>query len=181
MADLLIQFHALPEELLQFLRGIVSDFDTHTVAFRFHPFSASEIDQGDLDRVFSDPSFRRLALTLLPPVLPASSGNQFADQNRDGLFVDIGRLTDKGLTESCLAARTDQDQALKIWKQVARRLKSATMQGAVAVNSQTGATSRLPHHRYTEGAKRSYEQGVPILPVAGTSKLRLGEAMENPS
>lgn len=52
------------------------------------------------------------------------------------------------------------------------RLRSMTKLGTVAVNPQTGAAVRLKDHRFSHGAKELESEGVPMLPAAGTSRLR---------
>jgi hypothetical protein len=72
MADISIQFHAMPEELLAFVRQIVADFDLHVVALRFRPFNAGELSERQLGGCFSvDSPCRRLHFTLKKPVFPS--------------------------------------------------------------------------------------------------------------
>ena len=63
MADILTQFHALPEELLQFVKECVAEFKLHVVAMRFFPFDAIEINPDELEAVFSNSSpYEEIAL-----------------------------------------------------------------------------------------------------------------------
>jgi hypothetical protein len=168
MADISIQFHALPEELLAFVRQIVADFDLHTVALRFRPFDASALSKGRLDNCFSDESsYKRLHFTIGKPVLPAAHELDFSDKNPDSLRLDIGTLGEDGLRESWLSARTENLAAIATWKKIAKRLKSLTEQGATAVNPKTGRMGPAKSHRFTEGAKRLEATGIPMLTITG--------------
>src|SRR5271156_548730 len=107
MADISIQFHALPEELLPFVKECIADFNLHVVAMRFFPFEAIEVKSHDLDAVFSDSSpYEELGLTLCEPSLPVKSNTNFYDKNPDLLRIDIRRTEEKGLEQTRIAART---------------------------------------------------------------------------
>jgi hypothetical protein len=174
MSDISIQFHAVPEELLQFLDECVRQFALRIVAIRLNPFIAFELEPERLQQVLTDPSIRRLSLSTGSPSLPAASGNAFEDENPDNLLVDIGRRTEKGLSESWIACRTSSPRHLAVWKQIEKRLKTMTHIGATAINPKTGACARLARHRFTDGAIKAQLQGVPMLPAAGTARLKLG-------
>jgi hypothetical protein len=171
--DILIQFHAALEELTQFLCDVTEEIPVHVTAFRFAPFRATQVDISDLELTMQDTSVRELALTLEPP-LPAGTASDFAGQNPSALRLDIGRLSEQGLRESCLSVRTTDDGAILQWKKVAQRLRKITQAGAIAVNPVTGATSRLRSHRFTPRAKQLDDDGVAIRPVAGSALLHLG-------
>jgi hypothetical protein len=173
MADILIQFHALPEELVALAQACIRDLALHGVAMRYFPFAAAEISNQQLPALFAEGAWRRLALTTTPPSLPAASALKFEDQNPDCLIIDIGRRTSRGLEESSISARTSDERAFGAWRQVAKRLKAITQAGAVAVNPDTGATAKVRNHRFTKGAKALENEGVAILPLAGGCVLRL--------
>lgn len=168
MADISIQFHATPDELLAFAKQAVADFGLHVVAMRFFPFEAVEVDRGRLDSLFVDASpFRRLAFSLGVPVLPVEHELDFADKNPDHLRLDVGRRETSGLRESWLTARTDNPEALAAWKKVAKRLRDTTTKGATATNPRTGATGPARGHRFTAGARTLEAGGVPMLTNTG--------------
>lgn len=176
MADIKIQFHALPEELLQFVGECIRDFNIHVVAMRFAPFEAKEISSETLGSVFSPTSpFRELALTVECPILPATSNTDFHDKNPTKLRLDIQRPTESGLRQTWLACRTDDEEALNVWKKVARRLKDITKTGVVVVNPDSGCSAPSSSFRYTSGAKALERAGVPMLPAAGGNILRFSD------
>lgn len=177
MADISIQFHALPQELLQFVKQCLQEFDIHVVAMRFFPFEATEVSFDMLDDVFSPMSpFEELAFTIYHPVLPATSNTNFYDKNPGKLRLDIQKVTEKGLRQTWLTCRTKDAQALSVWKKVAKRLKEITRTGVIAVNPDSGKSTPSSSFRYTPGAKALELEGVPMLPAAGENVLKFVEA-----
>jgi hypothetical protein len=176
MADISIQFHALPEELLPFVKQCVNDYALHVVAMRFFPFEAIEVSPDGIDDIFSEASrYRELAFTLHQPVLPVKSNTDFFDKNPGKLRLDIQRKSHHGLRQSWLACRTDNSEAFAVWKQVAKRLKKMTQTGVIVVNPDTGATVPSRSFRYTAGAKALELSGVTMLQAAGACILKFGE------
>lgn len=176
MADISIQFHGLQEELLLFVRRCMEISDLRVVAISQFPFRAQEVFVKDLHEVFSDLStVRELAFSLKAPVLNVEDELEFGGKNSGCLYLAIGRENSRGLNESWLACRTKNAKSLKVWKQLAKILKKMTEKGAIATNPKTGARAKIASHRFTRGAKELELKGVPILPVAGTALLQLGD------
>lgn len=173
MASITIQFHALVSELKEFTKKCAEHYDINMVAVKYFPFKVRKIGEDELDEVFDDIAYREVAFTLVPPDLSASSGLRFVEQNSDVLFLNIGRLSEKGLKESCLSTITDNFQAMKIWRKIASDLKKITDVGVIAVSSDTGIKVNAKNHRFSQGAKEFYENGVTILPIAGNVILEL--------
>lgn len=175
MADILIQFHALIDELVAFVRTALAEVPAYVTAFRFEPFEAVTVEADAIEGAIRDSTVRELAFTIQAPKLPVSTTYEFLQRNPSALRLDIGRLSEGGLGESCLSARTTDEEALAAWKKLARRLRKTTLAGAVATNPATGATTRLGSHRYTAGAKALSDRGVTIRPVGGSAVLLLGD------
>lgn len=168
MADISIQFHALPKELRDFVRQFVQEFHPHVVALRFRPFAAREVSGADLDDCFSEESpCHRLHFTTGEPVLPVEHELDFGDKNPSSLRLDIGAPRKDGLEQSWLSARTDDPTALAVWKKVAKRLKGMTVGGATAINPDTGASGPAKWHRFTEGARRLDANGTNLVSLTG--------------
>jgi hypothetical protein len=175
MADISIQFHALPEELREFVKQIVPEFGLHVIAIRFPPYRAVELDSEQVDEAFTDSSpYDELAFTLRQPILPAKGNMEFCDKNPDALWLAIGKRTKTDLRESWLSARTENAAVLAVWKKIAKRLRGMTERGALAVQPKTGATGPARDHRYTAGAKALEASGVPMLTITGII-LKLGQ------
>lgn len=165
----MMQFHATMDELLEFVHGCVADYELRIAGIKEHPFRAFPVVPSDLDSVFRDETVSRLALALTPLFVQAETFLKFSDRNPDAFILDIGRLVDGGLKESCLSARTSRGDELATWRKVANRLRKISRTGAVAVNPKTGASVHVNDHRFTEGALTLQRNGVVMLPVAGTA------------
>ena len=175
MADISIQFHALPGELLPFVRQNMAEFRLHLVALQYRPFILNEIDPNRLDAYISEhSSIERFQFTIESPVLSVAHELEFSARNPDSLRLDVGRRTENGLNESWLCARTENPVALATWKTVAKRLKRITVKGAIAINPKTGASSPARGHRFTQGARVLASSGVAMLTVTG-NVLQLGD------
>jgi hypothetical protein len=168
------QFHALPEELVQFVREQVAEFGLRVATVRHFPYRMEELDTKDLLEAFADPTVYSLVLAVPPLVAPVNDLNDLLQKNPGALLLDIGRRTENGLRESWIRARASAPDVVKVWKKIFSRFKRVTRAGATAINPATGATSRARDHRYTEGAMALNREGVAMLPMAGTAILRLG-------
>jgi hypothetical protein len=178
MADISIQFHALPEELRDFVKQCVADFELRVVSIQFPPYQVVELDADHLDEEFADSStYKRLAFTLGEPSLLVTRELDFADKNPDALWLHIGERTKTELRESHLSARTENAAALAVWKKIAKRLKEMTEKGALGIQPDTGATGPVRWHRYTAGAKALEATGVPMLTITGII-LKLGQTAD---
>jgi len=168
MGTLSLQFHALPEEADALLSDVLGD---HTVFVTLGEGTPLQFRLNAERRCL--PGCEALIFTLLPPVLPARSVYDFLGLNPDALVFEVGQLKSAGLAESWLAAKTENEDAMKRWRRTARKVRSATLGGAIAVNPQTGATASMVGHRFTVGAQVLYLKGVAILPAAGSSLIQL--------
>jgi hypothetical protein len=174
MADISIQFHAMPEELHVFVRQILVDFDLHVVSLIYRPFAVSELSEAQLDECFSGQApikgfcfMIEFYFTIDVPILLSINELDFRKKNRDALRLNVGALGEDGLRESWMSARTENITALAVWKKIARRLKRITFPGATGVQPSTGATAPVKNHRFSEGAKRLDASGVSLLTITG--------------
>lgn len=176
MADISIQFHALPEETIPVVGAFIDDLRPHVLCIGFPPFEVWQIDRSQIAEAMQDENVRRIALVLGKPIPTAGTMSQLLERNPDALILDIGRKGGEGLKESWLTASTSNAEALKAWRKLAKIIRSMTKTGAIAVNPSTGATAKLKDHRFSDGAMRLDAKGVPMLPAAGTSRLRFTES-----
>jgi RHS repeat-associated protein len=175
MADISIQFHALPEELLPLVKGWVERYQLRVAGMRSFPFHVREFTADQLSELFHvDSPYKRLTFTLDKPFLEVANEVAFMKKNPAHLRLDIGKRHEKGLEQAWLSSRTEDRGALSIWNQIAKHLKAVTNKGVTAINARTGASAAMRSFRYTPGAKELEEAGAPMLPPAGTSILKLG-------
>lgn len=177
MPDISCQFWALPEEIAPFVKNFVIEFRLHIVGMKFFPFTAIEIEQERIENVIlNHPEFERYAFTLYLPDIPDRSDQiEFSNMNPNRLTMDIGRITEKGLSESWLTTRAQDPEVFAIWKKVANQLRKMTTAGVTTINPNTGESGYERTFRYTVGAKQCEVAGIPILPVAGKLHMRLGK------
>jgi len=169
MNKLSLQLHCLPEEVDILLTDLLDDEAvTVTVAegvpLQFRPYK---------NRQFATTECEALIFTLTPPILSAPSLHDFTILNPGALVFKMGRLSSKGLSESWLHAMTENEVAMKRWKRAARRVRSMTQGGGVAVHPISGATAPMRVNRFTVGARELYSRGGVLLPCAGNSLIRI--------
>lgn len=176
MKSIAIQFHATTEELLEYVVSVSVEHGLVITMMVLKPFSLTTLDsepslgeitdklqQGDL----------RLVLNTENPNNDVISPNKFLDANPGSILIDVGTLSDSGLKESALSFMSDQKDKVLIAGKLASKLKKLTKAGAIAVNPVTGAEANIRSHRYTNGAKLMFNEGVKILPIAGNSLYKL--------
>ncbi len=177
MADILIQFHAAPEELLIFVKQIVKDYGLHVVAMKFFPFGAIEVNSSGLDGIFAESSpYDQLGLIVSKPILSMRGTMDFLDKNPNALCISIERKGEKGMRQSSLSARTDDAAILSVWKKVAKLLKDMTQTGVIVINPDTGASVLDRTFRYSAGAKSLASSGLPMLPIAGGNVIEFSDS-----
>jgi len=168
MEDISVQFHATPDELLEFSKRVGTEFGVHVVAMKFAPFEAIEINATNLDQLCDQEClFHQMAFTVESPRLPATGVMNFLDKNPGALRLTVERISDAGLRQSLLSARVGTKADFLIWKQVAKRLKEMTKPGVIVLNPDTGKSVHNRTHRYSAGAKALAASGLPMLPLAG--------------
>ncbi|MGZ0077878.1 hypothetical protein [Methylomonas sp. YC3] len=174
MGSLSIQFHALPEEVNDMVMAIRSVEGLNITSMGGTPFRADAWDGRSL--AFENAGEISLGFTHYPVDLNCVSRYDFVIQNPNALVLDIGQLTKDGLKRSWLSCKTDDEVSLSKWKEFATIIKKKTKCGAVAINPQSGETSLMNSHRYTDGALRLFQSGVDMLPVGGIVRIQLGNA-----
>jgi hypothetical protein len=123
----------------------------------------------------SGPDVCSIAFTLYPVESCLGSRYEFVIHHPNALVLDVGALSDDGLTESWLSCQTDDAASLSKWKELAKILKRRTACGAVALNPQSGDSSRMRNHRYSAGAEALSRKGVPMRPIAGVVRIEFGK------
>lgn len=175
MKKMMMQFHATLEEIVEYVNSASSNLNLVTTMMILRPFVLKVIDgELSIDDLEFDGDIR-IIFTKEKPNMNASSPNNFYDLNLGVVGLHIGRLTDRGLKESDLAFMSDDKEKIEIATKLAARLKKITKAGAIAVNPDNGAEANARSHRYTEGAKAMYADGVKILPVAGNCFFKLAD------
>lgn len=158
--------------MLQF----AGDLDLQMGVERFFPDPAqAEVKNGDLsaarrgvgviDRAVLSPS--RLELD-------PKGTRDLVEMNPGCLVVQLGKSTSDGLRESLVGANTTDEELLKLWKGLLRRLRRKLKRGATVVNTRTGDRADVAGHCYSDGALRLSEDGIRMLAIAGDNEFLLG-------
>ncbi len=165
------QFHALPSEIPELLAPVFQAEDVFKSELLESSTAFHRLIGGA--PVMSDHVSRVLAFTLSTPQLEAKNAYEFALQNPGALLLEVSALVENQLRESWLHTMTREPDILKRWTAAARRLRSRTMTGAIAVSPVDGATGPMSWHRFTVGAQKAFATGVVIRPGAGNVIIRL--------
>jgi hypothetical protein len=177
MSKINVQYHAVPDETIKFIKECAKEYNLHIVMVELYPsFAAYLFDEvGD---ALGDTSYcytNRVCLYINKPDIGTNSYMDFLDKNPDYLLITIGKLLDNQLEESVLATQTENAESLKVWKKIVKKLNSITSSGAWVVNPINGAKVFYKKHRYTNGAKKLFIDGVKVVPLVGWNYYILDE------
>jgi hypothetical protein len=162
MTDVLIQFHALPEELVALLEESVATSSINVAKVLFPPYEALPVRAGELATAVLEPRFNGFVLSIRP-ILPTRSQAEIDRLHPDAMRVEVGRAVSLGLMESMLRARASDPEVIGAWQKIAKALKKVTRAGVDVSNPTTGACAHYKNHRFSAGAKSLEDAGVPIL------------------
>jgi hypothetical protein len=168
MPSLSVQFHALPDELADFVRDALLVHGIHGIAVEHHPFAVHTFGLTDIDLVVNSPTVRQIVFTEFPPNCDAPSNLALLDCNPGALVLNLGRMTPRGL-EECQLGSMDASPA---WRRAAAVLKKRTSAGVVVVHDETRAESVSRSHRVSPGAAQLAARGVALRQFA-QSTVRL--------
>lgn len=167
MPDISIQFYAAEEELSDWITRWAVRHSLHVVAIQFRPFIIKRVQSNEVSDVVRNSEIDRVVLLTAPAYVNCDTKAEFENKNRDDLALDVGRLTEAGLAESWLAARTEDVSALKIWRSIVKDLKSETLAGVTAINRHNGIAAYYPADRYSPAAAAMEANQIPMLPLVG--------------
>lgn len=183
MRSLGIQFHALAQELAAVILAATAKTDIHIILHGGVPFFAREISPTSLEdemvRAASETTSLSVYLFFKRPDLDATTRLKFYDLNPGGIVIDIGRLTAQGLKQSAISTKTEDPLMYEFAKALANCLRKISHAGVTAINIDTGVSHLNKSSRYTDGAKKLEQDGVPMLLFAGGVKLLLGDVRSN--
>jgi hypothetical protein len=169
MPKISLQFYGLEKEWLEAFSDSKNRFAFKVTVLRASPFRAALLrDDRDIQSQIKDfGNYDRLVFSITEPDLKSRNWNDFILRNPDDLFFEPGRISEKGLKESFLAARANCDISLKVWRKIQRGIRNITHAGAWVKNPKTGVKFFYKSIRYTDGALLAFREGVVILPTAG--------------
>lgn len=132
------------------------------VSIKYNPFRAKIVSQQEIFSELENTETQRILFTEKIPVIDISGNNKMLDKNKGVLILDVGRLKNECLEESCLSTK----DASPNWKKIASDLRKKTCTGAVAVNEKTNVVAVAKTHRFTPGARKLADSGVSLRQYA---------------
>ena len=173
MKSMQTQFHAANSDLLKFILEMISK-KYYVCGIRLFDFEIVNISDdlnekavNEFDMVFvSKNAFTK-----------ADTYEDFVKAQDNNLQLSIGKEKDGKLFESSLSV-TAVDEIDPDWKKIINKLKRSMNRGAWVKNPKTGAREYYKKHMYTDNAKKLYENGIAICPVAGWNEYELTQASE---
>ena len=177
-----MQFHALAEEIADFILMATEENSVHFVIITSPPISFREVLRDDFKEEVIRCSLvetqHRLTVYMLltPPDLSETKFLKFCDSNPGGIVVDIGLHTSLGLEQSGLGTTIKTNPEIYgLAKKMVKQLKKSTNAGVTAINIATNERSLAKSFRYTDKVALLESKGVAMLPIAGGGKLVLGD------
>ncbi len=179
MNSLTIQFHATPEEMVQFSIDVMENHKNLFAVYEevIPSFSVRHIVPDEIQGLILDtqrPQYSSILFFLTRPNINAATQMSFRGLNSTPIFLQVGRLTVSGLEESSLSImKTDDAEACSYGRKIARLLKKTTFSGVTVFNPNTGIEGKDKNRRYTVGVQKLFYEGVKILPFAGACIYRI--------
>lgn len=158
-------FHAMREEIIEFVVHCIKKYNVKVFIMKFNPFYAELIDEEDIIKLKKNDSDYSFAMfTMLEPKWGINS--QFPDEYVDKLYLYLPRLNNNKLEQISFGLKVSSDtdypsDSLAVWKNMAKDLKKLTKPGVSLYYPKTGKiTEKKKIFRYTQGAKEAYKRGI---------------------
>jgi len=165
MPSVNVQFHMLPEELVQFVRDVSSRYQLEVELERFYPkaLQAAPVD-GDLTEEIK--KFGQLDRIWLVCKTPKS-------KKAERFMLNVGRQRGNRLAQAQFGAGTNKAKVLEVLKQVVSDLKRSTKAGIWVVN-EDGSVGYSKISRISEGATNAVRAGqIDLVSPAFTQSYRV--------
>lgn len=168
-----LQLHALPEEIVDFLRPTVN-FGATILLIQQNPFTQLEISIEEL-QVFRSrcPSGIELYLVLCRPNFSLCNLFQLADYYSDHVEVYLHYPMHGIPRQSSVSTIASSPLAGKIWNKLVVHIRKNTIRGVNGISCNPIASVSFPSFRHTQGARNLESSGYRMLPFAGNTELRL--------
>lgn len=162
MASFGTQFHALLDELGDFLAAWIVTYPITAIAIEFWPKRRYPLTRENLREVLARPAVARIFLTLEPVDPSIVDNSEIIKAHPNALVFDIGRVGPRGLEQSSLSTM----DANPIWRKINSDLKRKATTGADFVHEENGAKGVERIFRFTPGARALSKAGTPLRAFA---------------
>ncbi|MBR4085963.1 MAG: hypothetical protein IKK33_16950 [Lachnospiraceae bacterium] len=164
MKTMSLQFHATIEDIYEFIIG-VKDIQSYRICgITYFPNFTIENVEENMD-VTDIKKYDYIVIS--KNRIPSAKNNyEFMKLQNNNLIIDIGTNNSEGIKESVISvfSETEIDSD---WRKLLNNYKKSLLRGAWVLNPGTNAKSYYKNHKYTVNAKKAYESGVKICPIAG--------------
>lgn len=169
MHQMNLQFHATKKEILGFVSETAKKYELNIYGILVFPeFSFGELSPDDLDDTIHYTEIILSKNKLL--FLDYKEYKNYLFERKGDLFVEPGIDDGSILSESSMGALSN-DEIDPLWKKIRRQFTKGLLKGAYVANWQ--GRWYYPNHWYSEGARKLYQQGVCIKPIAGNTHYEL--------
>jgi hypothetical protein len=171
MTKISVNFHALPFEIIEFIKESVRIYNLYIVLVELFPtFSAQLLNERDISNLLQFNITNRIYLYIDKPEITFSNQKDFLEYNPEFITITNGKYVDNTLEESWMAGNTRNNE--RIWRKFIKGFKSMTHSGAWVINPKNGEEVFCDNHRFTEEAKNLFNNGIQIVPITGWNYYR---------
>jgi hypothetical protein len=181
MAKLNLQFHATQQEIIELIKKSLNMFSLYMISIHLFPtFQQELISVNEFeDKLSMIKECEMIFLRTSKPGELQEDYMKFLDDNKNSLVFSIGEQNDKILKESSIGTIAEDVESLKVWKKIINEFKKNMLKGAWVVDLQNGSKEFYKNYFYTQLAKKEFENGVEILPIAGWNKYVLSQEFKD--
>lgn len=170
MKTMNVQFHITIEELVTYFYDIVISNELKSYGVMLFPnFKVED------NIVFSADEIKKYNFIILSKnnidISNKEKYKNYLNKKKGDLIISIGNDDGIELSESSIGVISN-NEIDELWKKIIKDLKKILRKGAFVVNI-GGDKKYYPNHMYTSGAKKAFENGIVIKPIAGWNKYEL--------
>ena len=168
MKKINFQFHATDEDFVNFIKGINVDNNIYG-ATRF-PYSILKLGLNEI----SISTIKKYDLLIITKhnFVKYNNYKTLINNQDNNLVISKGYSDNTKLVESAIWIYSEGEIELE-FKRYITSFKKSMLQGAWVVNPTLNTKAFYKNCRYTNNAKKSYENGIKICPIAGTNYYEL--------
>jgi len=177
MAKISFQFHATREETSTFISDKIKENKLMVVSLHTFPFFEYKvIDSSSIsdDQICGS---EMILLYMNQHINKASNYIEFLRNNSGFLCIRLGAQDDKILRESFISGTADNED-LKLWRIIINQYKKTMHKGAWIIGGYNKKKKYYKDHRYTDMAKKMYENGITIMGMGGDNTYVLESSVE---
>ncbi|MGY5779586.1 hypothetical protein [Rhizobium sp. LEGMi135b] len=168
MTDILVQFHAIPEEMAEFIVQMSSEYNLNIIGKTYFPENYEWLNLLFVHD-FSKNTLFSSKEVIFTKCKTSDDMKHALEKESELLRLSIGKLKNNILEESSLSTRCFSDSYLGTWKNIANRLKKIVRphQGQWR-NPRTGIIGKETKQRLSDGAVQFLKSGGQLHDLGGS-------------